>query len=202
MARKLPTYEVISEDERPDLYGVMRELLEDHHDELSGAVVQLVWRRNWKGDKDQRLVLGQAIIPSRVDRLTHGIDLRILLNFEVYNSVQFSREQQMALIDHELQHFAPALDEDTMEQKVGADGLREWRKRKHNLEEFREIVARHGQWKSDIQDFVRVAMEAGIPEQLTLADREGSGISSVTFGSGPGATTITSDELESWRKPH
>lgn len=196
MAKKQPTYEVIGEDERPDLYEVMRELLDEHHDELDGAVVQLVWRRSWKSDKDDRLILGQAVIPGRVDRLTHGVDLRVLLNYEVYNSVNFSREQQRALIDHELQHFAPALDEDTMEQKVGADGLREWRKRKHNLEEFREIVARHGQWKSDIQDFVRTAMEAGIPEQLTLAER--SGIDSVTFGSGPDAITFTRDDL----KPH
>lgn len=82
------------------------------------------------------------------------------------------------------------------EQKEGRDGLKEWRLRKHNIEEFREIVARHGQWKSDIQEFVKVAMEAGIPEQLTLSDREG--IESVISGSGPDAVMLTRDDL----KPH
>ncbi len=75
------------------------------------------------------------------------------------------------------------------------------------MEEFRVIVARRGQWKSDIQEFVRTAMEAGIPEQLTLGERAaveavealrppaGSGITSVTVSAGGKSATLT-------QKPH
>lgn len=193
---KPPTFEVIHRDERPDLYDLLDSLVEEFHaDELSHARIQLVWRRGWKGDHDGRMKLGQASIPKREDRLTHGLDLRIHLNYEVWTSVDFSQEQQRALLDHELQHFAPQLDKDG-EQKEGKDGLKEWRIRKHNLEEFREIVARHGQWKSDIQDFVRTAMEAGIPEQLTLADRPFT--ENVTLESASRNVILTRDDL----KPH
>jgi hypothetical protein len=170
MAKKLPTYEAISREERPDLYALVDELIQESHPELEGAVVQLVWRRNWKGDKDGRLILGQAIIPSREDRLTHGLDLRVRLNFEAYNHVEFTEAQKRALLDHELCHFAAQIDGETGEQQEGADGLREWRKRKHTIEEFHEIVDRHGIWKQDVASFVERALAAGVPEQMTLAD--------------------------------
>ena len=33
-----------------------------------------------------------------------------------------------------------------------------WRIRKHDLEEFREIVARHGTWKGDIEKFAEALL--------------------------------------------
>jgi len=161
MARKLPTYEPVARSERPDLYSLLGQLVEEHHPELQGAVIQLVWRRGWKPDKDGRVKLGQAGIPSREDRLTHGLDL-----------VDFTEAQKKALLDHELCHFAAVMDEDSGEQKVGADGLREWRMVKHTMEEFHCIVTRHGMWKQDIASFVERALAAGTPEQLTIGDRE------------------------------
>jgi hypothetical protein len=35
-----------------------------------------------------------------------------------------------------------------------------WRVRKHDIEEFREVVERHGCYKSDLEAFVKAALEA------------------------------------------
>lgn len=50
-------------------------------------------------------------------------------------------EQQRALVDHELCHFAP--DPESGELKIRA----------HDVEEFIEVVARHGAWNADVAAF-------------------------------------------------
>ena len=98
----------------------------------------------------------------------------ILLNGRVFKDLK--PEQQKALIDHELCHAAPALDEHGS-QKETPDGFKLWRIVKHDLEEFRAIVARHGFWKGDLQLFAREVLRASdmplFADQLAPEDRGG-----------------------------
>ena len=64
-----------------------------------------------------------------------------------------SVKQKMALIDHELCH----LEEITKE-----DGPK-WVLRTHSVEEFTEILERHGAWKEDLQEFVEKAKQIELP---------------------------------------
>lgn len=59
--------------------------------------------------------------------------------------------QRIALIDHELCHC-------WLNEKG------EWTLRAHDVEEFAEILERHGSWKQDVRNFVAVA------QQLRLVD--------------------------------
>lgn len=171
MAKKQSTYEVIPREAQPELYALMDELVEGYHPDLEDARIALAWRHGWKADPDGRCVLGQMRKASDLDRQLHSYDFALLLNFEVWQAVTFSEAQRRALLDHELCHGAIARDSEG-ETRYTPDGQVVYRIRKHTIEEFHEVVARHGQWKGDIQTFVERAMAAGVPEQLTLQDRD------------------------------
>lgn len=168
--KKQSTYEVIGREDRPDLYELMDEIVGDHHPELEEARIAIAWRHGWKADADGRCVLGQMKKASELDRQLHQWDFVILLNAEVWTSVEFSEAQQRALLDHELCHGAIARDAEG-ETRHTPEGQIVYRIRKHTIEEFHEIVERHGQWKGDIQTFVDRAMKAGVPEQMTIGDQ-------------------------------
>lgn len=165
---KKSTYEIVRDDERPDLYDLMRELVDDHHDELRDARIAIAWRHGWKPDADGRMHLGQLKKASDLDRQLHSYDLIVLLNYEVWTSVNFTPAQQRALFDHELCHGALSLDPETGEPRYTPDGRLIYRTRKHDMEEFRQIVDRHGMWKGDIAAFVEAAMASKAPSQMTL----------------------------------
>lgn len=169
--KKESTYEVISREDGADLYALMEELVDNHHPELKDARIAIAWRRGWKADPDGRTILGQMKKASDLDRKLHSYDFVILLNREVWEAVDFNESQRRALLDHELCHGAIARDGEG-EPRYAPDGRTVYRTRKHTIEEFHEIVERHGQWKGDIQSFVERAMAAGVPQQLTLADKE------------------------------
>ena len=85
-------------------------------------------------------------------------DFVILLNRDAFQDTAFTLEKRIALIDHELCHatraldrfYAPANDE---------KGRAVWRMRKHDIEEFRCIVQRHGCYKKDLEAFAEVLLK-------------------------------------------
>jgi hypothetical protein len=157
--QKQVNFMLIPRDEEVLLYDLLDELVGAHHDELAEARIALAWRFGWSADPDGRLVLGQCKKASDLDRLLHDHDLIILLNYEVWHGVDFSEEQKRALLDHELCHGALQLDEEH-EPVEDTNGRKCYRLRKHTIEEFHEIVQRHGLWKADIASFAAAAMEA------------------------------------------
>jgi hypothetical protein len=57
---------------------------------------------------------------------------------------QLTPKQQQALVDHELMHFTIEMDDNAGLVR----GIRG-----HDVEEFREVVERHGAWKPDLAEF-------------------------------------------------
>jgi hypothetical protein len=168
--KKQSTYELIRKEDHADLYELMEELVDSHHDDLDQARIALAWRHGWKADADGRVILGQMKKASDLDRKLHSFDFVLLLNYEVWEAVDFNEGQRRALLDHELCHGAIARDGEG-DTRYTPDGRIVYRIRKHSIEEFHEIVERHGQWKGDIQTFVERAMAAGVPAQMTLQDQ-------------------------------
>jgi|SRR6185503_11715836 len=157
-------------------YRIMEQLVEDHHQHLKDAKIAIAWRFGWKSDADGRIKLGQCKKGSDLDRELHGFDFVILLNHEVLNAAGFTEDQTTALIDHELCHAAVTNDSNG-EPKVDERGRTVYRIRKHDVEEFSEIVARHGCWKKDLEEFARVALRdkraplfAGAPDKRPVAN--------------------------------
>ena len=139
-------------------YQIMEDLIERHHSHLAEAKIAMAWRFGWRPDADGRLRLGQCRKGSDLDRELHQFDFVILLNHEAWNRADFSAEQQAALVDHQLCHAQVAIDTDG-EPKADELGRTVYRIRRHDVEEFRDVVARHGLWTDDLEKFASEAME-------------------------------------------
>jgi hypothetical protein len=139
------------------LYG----LIDAHHEDLSRVNVRvaLAWCTSWKADVDGRTILGKCKKASDLDRELAPFDFVILLNRDFWLNPHVTDEQRQALVDHELMHAAVAYDENG-DVKSDERGRICFRVRKHDLEEFSDIVARHGVWKRDIEAFARALHRA------------------------------------------
>lgn len=140
------------------VYEIMESLVEKHHGHLSEAAIAIAWRFGWKANADGRVTLGQAKKGGDLDRELHGYDFVILLNHEAVNGGTLKQHQLRALIDHELCHCQVSKDKNG-EAMTDENGRTVYRIRKHDIEEFQEIVARHGLWKDELEAFVAAVKE-------------------------------------------
>jgi hypothetical protein len=141
----------------PEPYRILREIRDKHHSHLHHAKIALAWRKNFKRDVDGHLVLGRCVKASDLNRECAPYDFVILLNREVWQDSEFLPEKKRALVDHELCHAARAHSKDG-EPKEDERGRPIWRMRKHDIEEFREVVIRHGCYKRDLEEFARALL--------------------------------------------
>lgn len=149
-------------------YEIMDDLIERHHAWLQHAKIALAWRHKWKEDVDGVLRLSQTRRTADVDVQLHGFDFVIMLNFEAWNNAEFSHAQQEALIDHELTHCQPVLDD--MIQRTDEANNRLWRLRRHDVEEFVEIAERHGMWRHQLEALAKAAIEKKARPLLAMAE--------------------------------
>ena len=167
---KKVSYEVVP-DESPE-YERLAGLVAESHDHLANARIALAWNTGWKDDADGRITLGQCKKVSDLDRELHEFDFVIVLNREYWNA--FNDAQRDALLDHELCHAQAKVDEHG-EQEQDERGRPVWRIRKHDVEEFGEIVKRHGLWKHDLELFARaMAVRAQDGKVLDLFAKGGT----------------------------
>lgn len=135
-----------------DIYALLDRVLHAHHDDLARthARVALAWCTSWKADADGHVTIGQCKKASDLDRELAAFDFVILLSKEFWRVA--SERQRIALLDHELMHAAVKYDADG-EPVVDERGRQVYRTRKHDLEEFVDVVARHGCYKRDLEQF-------------------------------------------------
>lgn len=162
-------YELIPEtdgpnhDHRPEPYRLMDDIREEHHEHLSDAKIALAWRKALNADVDGHLVLGKCVKSSDLQRELVDYDFVILLNWEVWHDPEFTMDMKDALLDHELCHAEVSRDKETGEDKFDERGRRVWRTRKHDIEEFTEIVQRHGCYKRDLEKFAEALLKKKQP---------------------------------------
>ena len=110
------------------------------HKHLAGAPIAYLL------DADQMKGKGK-LIPAKIRKATPveqhltGYDLVMLISEPSWQAS--TDKQRLALIDHELCHVI--LDDDNNLMLTG-----------HDLEEFRAVVQRHGDWQADITLFAEV----------------------------------------------
>lgn len=180
------------------VYVVAERLIEQYHEHLADAKIAIAWRYGWKANADGRVVLGQAKKGSDLDREMHGFDFVILLNHEAVNGGSLNDKQIEAVIDHELCHCQVSKDQNG-ERKTDENGRVVYRIRKHDIEEFQEIVARHGCWKDELEKFVGAALES---KKLPLFDAEEKAPPTLPIGApASAAARTTKPEGEEPKKP-
>jgi hypothetical protein len=145
----------------------------DWHDDLHDARIGLAWRKALKPDVDGHIVLGRCVKVSDLHKEFFNFDFIIVLNREYWD--EFEDDKRLALMDHELSHAAATMDDLTGEQKEDERGHPVWRSRKHDLEEFRDVVKRHGLYKDDLIKFaeaIRNAKKAPLFEKVEAGNKE------------------------------
>lgn len=133
-------------------YEMMKSIRQRHHRHIRKAKIALAWKKSIKPDRDGHILLGKCRKSSDLQREVSEYDFIILLNKEAWEHEEFGRKRQKALLDHELCHAAQAYDKKGKRLKNDR-GKYVFRVRKHDVEEFSEIVERHGIWKHDLQLF-------------------------------------------------
>ena len=136
-------------------YRILAEIRKKDHAHLEEAKIGLAWRIGWKADTDKHLKLGQCRKRGDLDRELDSFDFIIMLNDEAWPSLNDA--QKRALIDHELCHAALSLDSDGSQKYNDRDRL-VCRIKKHDVEEFRCIVDRHGLWTQDLEEIAKAAI--------------------------------------------
>lgn len=136
-------------------YRIMEQLLEKNHGHLSDASIAIAWRLGWRPDVDGHVRLGQCRKRGDLDRELDGFDFVILLNEEYWKGL--NDDQKRAIIDHELCHAQIVRDADG-EAKRDDRGRLVCRIRKHDVEEFRDIVERHGLYTADLAEIAQAAI--------------------------------------------
>ena len=121
------------------------------HQDILGASIALAWRVEQKPDKDGHVVLGKCLKVSDLYKEFAAYDFIIVLNREVWDDPEFTKEKKLALLDHELCHAAPQVDNEG--EVYDERGRQVFRCRKHDIEEFYAVVRRHGCYKRDLELF-------------------------------------------------
>jgi len=142
LGEKIPAWKIIDEEE---VLKLTKDLIEMHHRPrciLNITDVGLIWKM--KGWSDNKAGTCKLVGPAMQIFFAKPVKFIITLDRPKWD--ELSSEQQMALLDHELCHCDFSENEKTGEIKA--------RIREHNIEEFNEIVMRHGAWDAALQVFV------------------------------------------------
>lgn len=154
-------------------YRIMEELIDKHHAHLTDVKIAIAWRFGWGANADGLMTMGRTKKCGDLDRELAAYDFVILLNHEAWNRGGLNTAHQTALIDHELCHAEVTMDTNG-EPKRDEEGRLVCRIRRHDIEEFRDVVARHGCYTSDLDDFVRKSI-ADAARPLLNAPANGNG---------------------------
>lgn len=149
-------------ERRPDVESVVEYCVQRWHRHLEGATVVALGRPT-PGKKLGREVWASLKIASPKERAlwseeSEDIDYVLVVAVSVWNRIP--AETRIALVDHELCHAA------------GWDAEAEaWLVRGHDVEEFGQVVERHGAWQETLRAFIETAQRVQLP-QLSLRMEE------------------------------
>jgi hypothetical protein len=137
----------------PEPYQLLKQMRKENHADISEARIALAWRHRVKSDKDGILKLGQCVKNTGVHRELADYDFIIVLNKSAWDG--FTKDQKLALLDHELCHIMPSEDKNGNGQQDDR-GRKLFRTRRHDIEEFSDVVRRHGLYKKDLEKLAEI----------------------------------------------
>jgi len=139
------------EEASPSVIHVAEELIEKYHPWLKEARIGFVYRDKAQKSKG-RLVLARAqTVPAKL-QVYLEYDFLIWVSKEDWEG-KLTDAQREALIDHELCHCA-------------RDDSGAWTIRPHDVQEFWQVIERHGLWSFDLlrgRDVMERAVQGGLP---------------------------------------
>lgn len=142
--------------EAPEVQAIAAEVMAEAHPDLTSARVLYVIT-NGKAKCRPKLLNAFERYLSSGDRqdVLDGYDLVVVLNDESWDLLR-ATERERAYLDHVLSHVNRVVDD---------DGSERWEvTTAHPLEEFPEVVARHGLYHPGLRDLARLTRQLPLPD--------------------------------------
>jgi len=149
-------------------YRIMEEIVKTRRADLKDVKIGIAWRLGWRPDADGRRTLGQCRKRGDLDRELDEWDFIILLNEDAWPT--FKEKQKERLIFHELGHAQVSVDTNG-QPKHDDRGRIVCRIRKHDIEDFRDVVEIYG-WKEDLQDLAEKGIQDAQRPLLAEAEKK------------------------------
>lgn len=140
-----------------EVIEIARDLINNHHPDLEEASILFLFRSE-PGSSNGRKVLGHAQVVSPMNKLLMD-DADFIIWLSESDWADLSRAKRRALIDHELTHCTFDRDKPVI--------------RPHDIEEFSEIVNRHGLWETGLMIFGESCARAAQIELPGLFEKKG-----------------------------
>jgi hypothetical protein len=118
-------------------------IIEAHRPELMGVKIAYVFRDE-ASVSHGKVIVGKCYKVGPRDIVLHGFDFVVEIAQDVW--AEATADFQQALMDHELGHIGlDGLDD---------DGMPKYYLRRHDIEEFSEILSRHGAYHGALMTFL------------------------------------------------
>lgn len=187
----MPAY---SESNDLNLFG--QDLIERIHPGLNVLKIVFLFR-------DKASHAQGRIVPARTrrcedrDRQLHGADFIIEVAREVWD--QTDQRFREAILDHELTSFGAVCDEEGVAQK-SEDGRVKTFSRKPDIQEFTEVMERHGAYHVELRAFL-TKLEEREEEKVESQDTEPAETENVEDTSVSGEATVELENDILWGEP-
>ncbi len=133
----------------PVVETIAKDLIAKHHPHLASAAISYVFTHK-KMTHQGRQAAGKMSRPPKLQVYHHDFDFILIVDWQWWADNGRSKQQKLALIDHELCHGTAKEDAKTGDVKFGIRG--------HDVEEFAEIIERHQLWTEELRKFHGFAM--------------------------------------------
>ncbi|MBQ4816438.1 MULTISPECIES: putative metallopeptidase [Bacillus] len=157
-------------EESHEVRQLAKSLIDEHHPHLKDAIGHIGFYIREGSSK----WAGKAKKCTAFERHMTDYMLFVFVNKEAWKAM--NKKQRAALVDHELCHFTRTKTEEPDPKDARnwitvygpADDPDSWGIREHDVEEFSEIIERHGLWDTGIESFAAVVREAD--HQMNIDD--------------------------------
>jgi len=168
-------------------------IIQEHHPHLEKLKIAYLFKHGAESKPGKVIRAGKrktwakaSLIPEKYVELLEA-NYKFLIEFDVHVWSQLSKPQQRALVDHEFCHCGNDIDGCYMKH--------------HDVEEFRDVINRHGFWKDDVKAFAQACASMPLFDQAEKQEKKpekGSGEAETVTFSTPGhePVTITGSELK------
>jgi hypothetical protein len=136
-------------------YMMIRAIIAGNLPDLVDVEIAVAYHNNMNADADGKVDLGKVQLLSDPARQICQKDAIIIINETWWVHHTTSDEMRKAMIHHQLMHIGVRKD-DSGEVKKDEKGRVRLYTRKHNIEEFREVIQEHGLYVDDLAVTCRI----------------------------------------------
>ncbi|KJS23134.1 MAG: hypothetical protein VR72_02920 [Clostridiaceae bacterium BRH_c20a] len=163
----------------PEVEAIALELISQFHPHLKDAVDKLDFYKRYGGGVDWA---GKCKKCTSFERHLTSKMFFVFINDDVWT--RMNSNQREALVDHELCHIlrrkGEFINHETREVEfrwANKEDPDNWYIREHDVEEFSDVIYRHGLWETGIEKFAVAVRKAS--HQMTIEDFENQPLKAV-----------------------